>query len=109
MYLLEMFGISLLLTWGIELPLAWLMGLRERSAMALVLLVNILTNPVAVLLCWLGMPQLSVELGVFAVEAAVYCWFARENGWKISHPVRLAAVCNAVSWLLGFLIQRIGG
>ena len=109
MHLLEMFGISLLLTLVIELPLAHFMGIRGKIGFLLVVLVNVLTNPAAVLLCWLGLPQIPVELGVFAVEAAVYFVFSREDGWEIGHPVWLSAGCNVVSWLSGLLIQRIGG
>ena len=109
MYLLEMFGISLLLTLVLELPLTRLMGIRGKKGVLLVILVNILTNPAAVLLCRLGMPQLPVELGVICVEGAVYGLFSREEGWNIPHPVRMAVVCNVVSWATGILIQMMGG
>lgn len=109
MHLLEMFGISLLLTLILELPIAWAMGLRGKHSILLAILVNILTNPAAVLLCRLGMPQLIVELGVICVEGVVYHLFSREKGWKIAHPVWLSIVCNTVSWGTGMLIQMTGG
>lgn len=109
MYLLEMFGVSLLLTLMLELPVAWLMGLRSGRYVLLVILVNVLTNPAAVLLCWLGAPQLPVEAAVVIAEAVVYHRFSKEKIWRIDHPFRLAAVCNAVSWLTGVLLQGIGG
>jgi len=109
MYLLEMFGISLLLTLILEIPLAWLMGIRGKRETVLMILVNILTNPAAVLLCWLGAAQLPVEMGVILAEGAVYYLFSREKGWKIPHPVLLSVVCNTVSWTTGMLIQSIGG
>lgn len=109
MYLLEMFGISLILTLVLELPLAFLLGIRGKYGFALVVLVNILTNPAAVLLCRLGMPQLPVELGVVLAEVAVYYGFSRERGWKIPHPVWTSVVCNVVSWITGMLIQATGG
>lgn len=108
-YLLEMFAGSLLLTLVLELPIAWCMGLRGRRLLLLVVLVNILTNPVAVLLHWLGVPQIAIEAAVIAVEAAVYCSFSHDDQWIIPHPVLLAWVANSVSWVLGVLIQWIGG
>ena len=108
-YLLEMFGVSLLLTLILETPLAFALGMRCLERVALGLLVNVLTNPAAVLCCWLGAPQILVEAAVVLVEALVYLWFARDEKWKIRHPVRLSVLCNLVSWSAGILIQRIGG
>ncbi|MBR3973551.1 MAG: hypothetical protein IKJ99_06335 [Oscillospiraceae bacterium] len=105
MYLLKMFAISLLLTLIIETTIALLWGIRSRKQILLVLLANILTNPAAVLLCWLGVPQLPVELAVVLTEALVY----KEPAWKIHRPVLLAIVCNVVSWGTGILIQMMGG
>lgn len=85
--------------------------------LALVVLVNLLTNPAAVLLCWLGrvyLPQalawpvqLTVEAGVVAVEAYVYRCFAGKSGWRIGHPVALAFTANLCSWLLGILVAAV--
>lgn len=109
MHYLEMFGVSLLLTLILEIPIAFCFGIRGRKGVLLVILVNILTNPAAVLLCRLGAPQIVVELGVVAVESAVYLWFSRDKSWKIPHPVWMAVVCNGISWLTGMLIQGTGG
>ena len=109
MHYLEMFGISLLLTLILEIPIAFCFGIRGRKGVLLVILVNILTNPAAVLLCRLGVPQIIVELGVVAVESVVYLWFSRDKNWKIPRPVWTAVVCNGVSWLTGILIQGTGG
>ena len=108
-YLLEMFLVSLAMTLAIELPISRGMGMRGRKLLLLVALVNLLTNPAAVLLHWLGVPQIPIELGVILLEGTVYFWFSCDDGWKISHPMRLSVVANAASWLLGFLIQHIGG
>ena len=107
--MLEMFGVSLVLTLLLELPLGWVMGLRGRKYLLLMLLVNVLTNPAAVLLHYLGLPQLPVELGVAALEAFIYLQFSKAEGWRIVHPVRLAVWCNLVSWLAGMLLQMMGG
>lgn len=108
-YLLEMFAVSLTMTLLIELPISRVMGMRGRKLLLLVALVNILTNPAAVLLHWLGFSQIPVELGVIALEAAVYFWFSRDDRWNIPHPVLLSVIANVTSWILGLLIQHIGG
>lgn len=107
-YLLEMFGISLGLTLLIELPVGFAMGLREWKYAALMLLVNMLTNPPAVLVCWLGVPQLPVEVAVVILEAVIYLWFSRDEAWNIPHPIGLAVAANAISWISGILIQTGG-
>lgn len=104
-YLFEMFSISLGLTWLLELAVAACMGLRDRKSIFLVLLVNLLTNPAAVLLCYLGIPQLLVELAVIAVEACVYTSFSKDPKWQIPHPVILSAAANLVAWIGGMLLQ----
>ena len=108
-YLLEMFAVSLLLTLVIELPIAWCIGLRKDRELLLVTLVNILTNPAAVLLHWLGIPQIPIELLVVATEAGIYLWFSKDEKWNIPHPVMLSVLANGISWTAGILIQWIGG
>ena len=83
----------------------------------LVVLVNVLTNPAAVLTCWLGrvylapglwLPlELAVEVTVVAVEGCVYLSFGRKPEWRIEHPIGLAVAANAVSWLLGVWLRCI--
>ena len=107
-YILEMFGVSLGLTLLIELPIGFAMGMREKKHILLMSLINVLTKPAAVLLCWLGVPQIPVEIGVFLVETGVFYWFSRGESWNIKHPVLLALVANLVSWGSGILIQ-LGG
>ena len=107
-YLLEMFGISLGLTLLIELPVGFAMGMRGKKHILLMILVNILTNPAAVLLCWLGVAQIPVEIAVFLVEAGIYYWFSKDEGFTIKHPILLALFANIISWTSGILIQ-LGG
>lgn len=112
-YLIRMFGISLALTLAIELAAAYLLGLRTGKSLLPVVLVNVLTNPPAVLcnwLCRLYLPnyhraavQLVIEAAVILVEAFVYCRFARNEGRQIKRPVLLAFTANGCSWLLGLL------
>ena len=103
-----MFGISLGLTLLIELPVGFAMGMRGKKHILLMILVNILTNPAAVLLCWLGVAQIPVEIAVFLVEAGIYYWFSKDEGFTIKHPILLALFANLISWTSGILIQ-LGG
>ena len=73
--------------------------------MLLVLLVNLLTNPAAVLICHLGIPELPVELAVMAVEAFVYTSFSKDERWQITHPVILSVSANLIAWFAGILLQ----
>ena len=107
-YILEMFGISLGLTLLIELPVGFAVGMRGKKHILLMILVNILTNPAAVLLCWLGVAQIPVEIAVFLVEAGIYYWFSKDEGFTIKHPILLALWANLISWTSGILIQ-LGG
>ena len=107
-YILEMFGISLGLTLLIELPIGFAMGMRGKKHILLMILINVLTNPAAVLLCWLGVAQIPVEIAVFLVEAGIFYWFSKDDKWQIKHPVLLALLANLISWTSGILIQ-LGG
>lgn len=104
MHLIETFLISLISTWALELPVAWVMGLRGRKEMCLAVLVNLLTNPAAVMLYLLGLPQIPIEFAVVLVEAMVYRSFAREQEWRIPNPWYLSLVCNGISWITGIVI-----
>lgn len=112
-YLIRMFGISLALTLGIELAAAFFCGVRSRRGILLVALVNILTNPLVVMLYWLirlylpGFPRIPVQIGLEAAvimsEALVYRGFSRDERWQIRRPVLLSLTANLCSWLLGAL------
>ncbi len=104
---------SLLLTLLVEGAVAFLWGLRGRKNLLIVLLVNILTNPVAVLVYWLyqiyagehSLPvQILIELVVVTVEAYVYRSFAEDDRFQIPRPIRLAIVANVFSWGMGRLV-----
>lgn len=104
MYYLKMFGLSLLMTLLVEGFLGFFLGMKSIRQQKLMALVNILTNPAAVLLCWLGIGQIPVELGVIATECWIYYSFSQDTDWKIAHPIRLGIVLNLVSWFIGIII-----
>ena len=104
MYYLKMFGISLLLTILVEGLAGFFLGMKSLRQQKLMALVNILTNPAAVLLCWLGMGQVLVELGVIAAECLIYYWFSKDKRWSLSHPVLMAVLLNVLSWTVGIIL-----
>lgn len=117
-YLLEMFLVSLLLTIAVELAVAFVcFAIRGKNKILLVTLVNVLTNPPAVLLCWLGrryLPdtadlsvQFLVEVAVIIVEAWIYCSFAKKSQWEIDHPIKLSVAANLCAWLFGVILLVI--
>lgn len=127
-YLIELFFVSLILTIVVELAVAllcsrvrashsFLPAIYGKKRILLVVLVNVLTNPPAVLVCWLfrlylpGMPeipvQLVIEVLVVAAEAWIYRSFAKAPQCEIDHPVMLSAAANLCSWLFGVIVMMI--
>lgn len=116
-YLVRMFGISLALTMVTELAVAFFFGLRTGKGVLLTVLVNVFTNPPAVLCNWLcrlyltdyrRIPvQLVIESAVIIVEALIYYNFAKDERWQIKRPVLLSLTANGCSWLLGLLCGGI--
>lgn len=114
LWLLKMFGIALIVTLIAELAIALFLGMRSRNILLLILLVNILTNPLAVLLHWLCnlyLPnladqklQLGIELLVILTEALIYASFSEKKDWKIPHPILFSIIANICSWSIGFFM-----
>lgn len=115
-WLIKMFGISLILTLLIELSITFLFGLRSGKKLLLVVLVNVLTNPPAVLFHWLGSMylhffpdlqiQIAIEIVVITVEALIYHSFTKKEQWQIQKPVLMAIVANLCSWIAGIIYQH---
>ena len=96
--MIEVFAMSLGLTLLFELPIAYLWGLRKR-ALVTILAANLMTNPLAVALHLMGIPQLPIEIGVVLAEGAAYSLHFDKNPWL------LALVSNAISWGIGLMLQ----
>ena len=113
-FLVLSLSISLGLTLAIEIIGALIAGKRGR-ALVIVLLVNVLTNPPAVLasVCITGLlfPLPAVEkLCILAIEAVVVCVEALvyRSWWEYFwHPWRLSLALNAASFVLGTLMQLL--
>ena len=114
-YYVKLFGISLALTLVIELSAAYLLGVKKKEDLLIVFLVNVLTNPAAVFLCWCArgwidkgywLAELAVEVLVVLTEGLIYKSFHIE-GKKIKQPLLLSFVLNAASYLTGVVINLI--
>ena len=96
--MIKIFAISLGLTLLIELPVAYLWGLRKRALLT-VLAANLMTNPLAVALHLMGIPQIPIEIGVVLAEGAAYSLHFEKRPWL------LAIFSNAISWGIGLILQ----
>ncbi len=110
-YFLQVFGVSLGLTLLIELPLAFLFGVRKQGLL-IVFLVNVLTNPLVNLLyllarTYLGVPafptQIILEVPVVITEWLIYRLFHKHAG-MFRVPFIMALILNAVSYGTGVLL-----
>ena len=96
--MIEIFALSLGLTLLFELPVAYLWGLRRRALLT-VLAANLMTNPLAVALHLMGIPQIPIEIGVVLAEGAAYSLHFEKRPWL------LAIFSNAISWGIGLMLQ----
>lgn len=99
------FGLSLALTLMLEGIAALLWGLRKKNLLLLVL-VNLLTNPAAVLLHALfpgWAVTAALEAGVVAAEGALY----RRLGYGIRRPWLFSLCANGFSFCMGIVINSM--
>ena len=96
--MIKIFAMSLWLTLLFELPIAYLWGLRKRALLT-VLAANLMTNPLAVALHLMGIPQIPIEIGVVLAEGAAYSLHFEKRPWL------LAIFSNAISWGIGLILQ----
>ena len=96
--MIKIFAMSLGLTLLFELPIAYLWGLRKRELLT-VFMANLMTNPLAVALHLMGIPQIPIEIGVVLAEGAAYSLHFEKRPWL------LALVSNAISWGIGLILQ----
>lgn len=100
---LSTFAVSLGLTLLLEVPFAWVWGLRSRHNLTVAVLANGLTNPAVVLLHGLGAPVLPLEAAAVAVEALYY----RACGESVRCPLLLALCANGWSYSIGAALNLI--
>ncbi|MBR3007489.1 MAG: hypothetical protein IKI35_04750 [Stomatobaculum sp.] len=117
--------LSLALTEAVELCTAWVLQLRDRKGLGIVALVNLLTNPVVVLLSVL-IPRYSsaefsygalvavLELWAWLTEALIYRRCGIGKYWEdpeaiavrfpVLTPFLLSSVLNLASFAAGKLV-----
>ena len=109
--MLRSLALSLGLTLLLEIPAALILGLRRKEDILLVGLVNILTNPIIVLILNLffiftASPPpwfLILPLEVFAVltEGFIY---QKGLSYRRIHPFLLSLILNGISYFGGLLL-----
>ncbi len=110
--MLTALGLSLLLTLLFEglFALAW--GLRGRREWAVLVLVNLLTNPAVVLLYHLstglwGLNPVWVTALLECVAIAAEWQYYKRCSEQLKHPFLFALLVNLFSYGVGYIIQRI--
>ena len=113
--ILKIFAVSLGLTLVIELMLAFVFRVRSKRGLLIVLLANVLTNPVAVFLCMASglspgrgyyLFQLGVEAAVVLAEGFIYSRF-REDLRAAVKPFLLSLILNACSYGAGLILNLL--
>ncbi len=107
--------ISLLLTELIELIVGIFFKMKGTYTVTVVLLVNLITNPVAVLIkvfAYAAMDESAalvplIELGVLFTEALIYKLFSKEKRFTIEKPLLYALAANLASYLIGEILTRL--
>lgn len=102
---------ALALTMIIECAAGWVMGVRDSQGQRIIVLVNLLTNPLVVslgaaVMFFIGRQYLApftiaMEILVVIIEGMVY---KRHLTLKIN-PFVLSLICNLSSYLIGSLIN----
>lgn len=114
MDMLLIFLLSLGLTIAVESSVCWVIGVRDGRHQLVVLLVNVLTNPAAVLTYYLisfafaidnrFIVQLPIEIVVIIVETMVYYDY-KKSGWNFKRPLLISVMANGISYGLGLLLN----
>ncbi len=110
--LLVALAISLTLTLFIEVCFFILTGKRNKKDLLLTVGVNVVTNPVVVLLFWLlalytdwNRVAVMVPLELFAVCTEGH--YYRKYGQDFKRPYLFSVAANTVSFIIGVLLQQL--
>ena len=110
--LLTSLVVSLILTIVLESAFFLLTGKRRKKDLALLVLVNVITNPVVVLIYWLSymyadwnLALVIIPLEAFAILTEGYCY--KKFGEEFKRPYLFSLCVNGFSFGIGVLIQLI--
>ena len=108
MFYVKMFGISLGLTLLLETGPAILLKIRKMNLIPVVL-VNIISNPIAVYIAYFGNVRfpwiLIIEAAVVLFEGMVYYLLNRNEIFEIKKPFLKALVLNCISFTAGLILE----
>lgn len=104
---------SLLITLGIEGLMSVILGIRKKSDFIMVMLVNVLTNPIVVSFSFLAgfyfgltaniITLIVLELAALACEGFIY---SKTLSFKKINPYLFSFILNVSSYFLGQVINR---
>lgn len=104
--------VSLVLTILLEIGFFLLTGKRNKKDLILVVLVNVLTNPIVVLLYWIAAMYtnwnayfVKVPLELFAILTEGY--YYKSRGISFRRPYLFSLGANMFSFWIGVLIQLL--
>ncbi len=110
MFYIKMFGISLGLTLLLETGLALLLKIRKKNLVP-VILVNIISNPIAVYITYFGNISfpwvLFIEAAVVLFEGLIYYVLNRNEIFEIPGPFLKALILNCFSYTAGIVINLL--
>ena len=108
--LLSALAISLILTLVLEAGFFLLIGLRNKKDLLLLLLVNIITNPVVVLTYWLVVlytkwDAVMIIMPLEALAVLIEGRYYKKYGCDFKRPYLFSLAANIFSYGAGLLIQ----
>jgi len=103
-------AISLILTLILEAGFFFLVGKRDKKDLLLLLLVNVLTNPVVVLSDWLVVLYTKWDIRIVLLLLETFAvltegWLYKKYGKNFKRPFLFALAANAFSFSVGALMQ----
>jgi len=105
-------GISLGLTVFMEVTLAFIVGIRSSRDLILVLLVNVFTNPAAVICYYIFtfytqmsilILKILIEIVVILIEGVYY----RRYAGSVKRPFMFSALANILSFGAGLVLNTV--
>lgn len=106
--------LSLLLTIIIEISISFIIGIREKEDLKVVLWVNILTNPVVVytancikLLNNNVIYNVIVIIMEFLVIIVEFIMYKKNLDYKGKSPLLISSINNIISFSLGIIINKV--
>jgi len=103
--------ISLALTLVLEAVFFLLAGKRNKKDFLLVLLVNLLTNPVVVLCYWLTILYTDLNIAIILIPLELFAvltegYYYKKYGNNFRRPYLFSITANMFSFWLGVLLQQ---